>query len=708
MFHNWEHLFRLFDLGKHATINQATDVTTAATKLPFQQGDSRNSQTTLARRARIHVCFIVIATSFVFSNTLHNGIHFDSAYRVGNNPEIEFVWPPWRHFLDRRTGSTLPQIAEYRPMLPLSFSLTVALGDLLGIERLVGHHLGNLAVHLATSIFVYLLFRELLVHWSELKLSQRRLLDTAFAATLIFAIHPVSGVPVNYLAARDLLMMMFFLTTSLLVYIRMRRSGDSLGAWMLSLGLAALSVFSKQNGGMLAALVMLFEVSLARSSLRSLATWCRPVAFGAVLVGYFLCDRLVVDTSATASGYSWTPALVWTYTLTQFRLHLSHYLFNFIWPFELRPLPLIDTATGPFEPGVIAGALLIGVSLVAAGMFWRRTPLASSCLLGYWILFVPSSLVPIRPMVYLAIDYRQYPSLPFLCLLLVMGIVTVMSRWKMVRALSVGVFVVLLAYFGSSSYQMNRVWRSEESLWGHSVRYGAESIAHLNYARSIQHRDADLAEHHYLEAIRMLPGNVYAHINLGLLYMRLSQLDKGLAYLEQAVSLRPDWAMTHYWLAEGYRQLGRSGDSVAERRTAADLDPRNIDYQYQAALAVQTVGDYSGSLAYLQRVAEFRQGYELTLFLQGFALQKLGHWREAEQKYREFVAQRPKYAPAWFNLGRGLMTAGQHQEAIDAFHKVLQLSPERFRSVHHWLSVSYARLGDTENAQRHAAIANGE
>ena len=52
--------------------------------------------------------------------------------------------------------------------------------------------------------------------------------DTSFAGALLFAVHPVSGVPVNYLAGRDLLLMMLFLTASLLAYARMRRlRGDS-------------------------------------------------------------------------------------------------------------------------------------------------------------------------------------------------------------------------------------------------------------------------------------------------------------------------------------------------------------------------------------------------------------------------------------------------------------------------------------------------
>ena len=232
----------------------------------------------IATRRWLHAVLLLLVCAGTFSNTLDNSLQLDDAYRVGSNPEVDRVWPPWRHFVDPRTSTSLPQIEAYRPLLPLSLSVNNAVSDRLGIERLAGYHLGNLAIHLAAGWLVYLLFCELLIHWSRLKWPRERLLDVAFGASLLFAIHPVAGVPVNYISGRDLLMMMLFLIAALLAYLRLRRLGDSPARWAVALGLFALSLIAKQNGVFVPLLILLFELGPARSVPRSLATWARSIS----------------------------------------------------------------------------------------------------------------------------------------------------------------------------------------------------------------------------------------------------------------------------------------------------------------------------------------------------------------------------------------------------------------------------------------------
>ncbi len=248
----------------------------------------------LGLRTWVHVLLLVVLPDLVYVNTLHNDYHLDSIYRVQQNAELEPLWPPWRFFTDRRTGSTISTIAEYRPMMPLSHAFDIAVSDTFGIDRLVGFHFGNIAVHIATGILLYLLFRELLTWRSGLNLPQRRLQDIAFAAALLFAVHPVSGVPVNYIAGRDLLLMMLFLTASLLVYANLRRRGDSVGRWCTVLGLLALSLLSKANAIMAFAIVFLFEYLLMRTRLTDWRLWARVAAFGAATVGYFVLRWVTV------------------------------------------------------------------------------------------------------------------------------------------------------------------------------------------------------------------------------------------------------------------------------------------------------------------------------------------------------------------------------------------------------------------------------
>ena len=61
----------------------------------------------LGLRTWVHVLLLVVLTELVYVNTLNNVYHLDSVFRVQRNAELEPLWPPWRFFTDRRTGSTL-------------------------------------------------------------------------------------------------------------------------------------------------------------------------------------------------------------------------------------------------------------------------------------------------------------------------------------------------------------------------------------------------------------------------------------------------------------------------------------------------------------------------------------------------------------------------------------------------------------------------
>ena len=362
----------------------------------------------LGLRTWVHVLLLVVLPELVYVNTLHNDYHLDSVFRVQLNAELEPLWPPWRFFTDRRTGTTMPGQAEYRPMMPFSHALNIAVSDTFGIDRLVGFHVGNIAVHIATGILLYLLFRELLTWRSGLTLPQGRLQDIAFAAALLFAVHPVSGVPVNYIVGRDLLLMMMFLTASLLVYANLRRRGDSVGRWCTVLGLLALSLLSKANAIMAFAIVFLFEHLLMRARLTDWRLWARVAAFGTATVGYFAMRWLTVVPST--GGLRKAGDLV--YPLTMLKAHLFYYLRNVVWPFEMRPLARIEMVESLADIEAQIGAAFIPATLVLAWYLRKRSPLIAFSILAYWAIFaLTSSIFRFR---FAVTDYRQYPPLAFL------------------------------------------------------------------------------------------------------------------------------------------------------------------------------------------------------------------------------------------------------------------------------------------------------
>jgi len=137
-------------------------------------------------------------------------------------------------------------------------------------------------------------------------------------------------------------------------------------------------------------------------------------------------------------------------------------------------------------------------------------------------------------------------------------------------------------------------------------------------------------------------------IEAGRVWVPVSEgFDRARDAARRSLVLEPD-------LAEGHAQLGRV-------QLTYDWDLRDAERSYARALELapgsSSVLDGAAVLAY-----------------------KLGHLQEALDLYRSVLVQDPLSAAFWHNLGLAAHTAGLLAEAERAFHKALELVPQRFVS----------------------------
>jgi tetratricopeptide (TPR) repeat protein len=525
----------------------------------------------LGWRPVLHALLIALAASAVYANTLHNAFHLDDFYRLVDNPGIRRVAPAWRHFLDPSTSSTDPWLVQYRPFLPLTLSLNYYLAG----DSLPGYHLANLLFQIVASILVYFLVLELLRHWSVQRLAPDREEIVALVVAVLFAIHPVSGILVNYIAGRDLLLMQLFVTASLLAYMRMRRMGASVLRWIGVLGLFTLATLSKTNTVVVPLLILGFEWTLGKESFRSAPPWLRALPFALVIVGFFLFTRVALEFSDAENVFYRGRASRWEHPLTQAKLHLFHYLRNFIWPFPIRQLPYVEAARSLLDARVLAGLAFISATILAAWRLRATFPLLAFCILGYWtMMLIESSFLTLH---HFAVDYRPYPSSVFLFLALVL----LAERFLSPRV-SGPLFVAFVIYFGAASIWLNRTWRTEESLWSHSVRHGGSEVAHLYLAMSIADRQDVRVENHLREAIRLRPGYIRARTELALLLAEGGRKAEGLYHIKTAVAMNPEDPSSYYGLSQVYSALGQHREAAAASAQASRLAPGNALYRAKA------------------------------------------------------------------------------------------------------------------------------
>ena len=631
-------------------------------------------------RKSVHLFLILVVTFLTFSNCLHNSYHLDDFYRIDKNPGIQEL-SLWTHLTNPRTMSTLDRIAQFRPLLPWSLALNYHFFG----ESLPAFHVTNVLLQTLASILMYFVCLQLLRHSIE-DSAQRGLL--AFFASLFFAIHPVSGVLVNYLCSRDLLLMQVFFLAAFLVYMRMRAAErDSYGSWGVILGFLVLSILSKTNTVAVPLVFAAYEFFLRGTPLFS-RTFLKSIFLpGGVLLAYFLYTSFALDFSdvdqVVKSGDDW-----WQYPQAQLRLHIFYYLRNFFYPFPMRAMPDVVTGVPWVSLQVVFGGVMIAASLWYAWRQRMEKPLVGFCIIAYWVMLAPTS--SIAPFHQLAVDYRPYPGSGFFFLLLVLGGAAFLREQKSQVILG----SILSLYFMGSSYYMNTHWESEESLYAHAVAQGTTPTGHLNYAMAIKDRSDPRVEKHLRIANQRAPGYVLSNINLGLLLLGQGKTEEGMRYCARGAEIAPRWAQAHFWHSKCLEMTGQRADSYAAALKAARFDPYNVKYRYRAARFAQQNKDFERSLELLKKIPET---YERAQFLRGFAYQMLGQRQRAIQEYGSYLFTHEADYQARFNKAFAHMKEQEHIKAIEGFQKVLGIRPS-YKECYFHLATAFRALGNDAQA----------
>ena len=140
------------------------------------------------------------------------------------------------------------------------------------------------------------------------------------------------------------------------------------------------------------------------------------------------------------------------------------------------------------------------------------------------------------------------------------------------------------------------------------------------------------------------------HFNVGNTLHRAGRLTDAVASYNQAIALKPDFAMAHNNLGVTLRGLGRLSDAEASCNQAIALKP---DF----AMAHNTLG---------------------------VTLEGLGRLTDAEASFNQAIALKPDFAEAHNNLGLTLQGLGRLTDAEASFNQAIALKPdfaEAYRQV---------------------------
>jgi hypothetical protein len=513
-----------------------------------------------------------------FLGSLANELVFDDRVFILHN---ELVRDPYRIveiFADdycagvgqpERHGET----RVYRPLTILSFSLNHAAGGL----HAFGYHLVNLLLHAGVSLAVYFAGRLFLSSIA------------AFAAAALFAVHPLHTEAVVYAVGRSELLVALGLLLALRCYAAVRAGSG--GSLMTVGGLCAfaLALLSKEQGMVLPAILVVYEVAVydrsAGSPGRAVSDCVRRLLPYVILLGLFAVLRTWAVGGLSAPNPSIVDNPLAVVSDGQRVLGAvavaGRYLRLFLLPWPLSPdysYAHIEAPTALVDPYVMFGFVAWAALGIAAVLSLRAGGRVAFSTAFAVITYLPVSnlLFPIGTVMGERLFYL--PSVG-LCWLAGLIMAALWRRFDAPRPRRVlfAAMALMMVVLGSVGAAYTRVWRNDLTLYDYAVRVAPDNVrmryflAHRLLLDAPERREEAVA--HLSHAIKILPGfaDLWDELAVGLMDMKL--YPEAVEAAEKAVSLKPQEPRYLNNLGAAYMWQARWSEACVVLRRLLGLPP---------------------------------------------------------------------------------------------------------------------------------------
>ena len=615
------------------------------------------------KRTATLVAAVIVAALAAYANVFDNPFHFDDAHSIVDNTWIRSLrWVP-RYFTDVSTFSPLAENRSYRPFLLIGYAVSHAMGG--GAPW--AYHLITLLLHVAAALCVGGIL--------QLILRKDGFSDDASwiaggAAALLFAVHPLMSEPVNYISARSSLQAAAGTFGAVWAYIRSREGGGA--RWLVASAAVLLFAMGTKIIAMTApALMLAWEILYGtapwRARLRALVLPA-VVALGATLLHEAMLDASI---RGARSQIHW-----WSYFLTQTQVWLR-YVGLYVWPQDLCADLTMPWSTSPLE-GVTARAILANLLIVVlAARQWRRRPWVTFSVVWFYVTLSPTnSIVPLSEP---ATEHRVYIAAPGLVWLTVAAFTTwARPRIWTTRArafAATSAFLTLVA-LGATTFDRNRVWRSDRALWKSVVDASpTNGRGHLNYGLALMAAgELSAAGAEFDACVQHWPGYVFCYINRAVLALHEGRQADAERQIARAEAIRPNNVYVLQWRGAVEANASRWPSAATAYRRALNVAPGYVPARRGLARAEFESAAFDRAAPILDALRAAGALDADGWFAVGFIAQRKGADAEAAISYERALQLDASHRRARYNLAVALHRTGRVEDAIEHYERLARAS----------------------------------
>ena len=679
---------------------------------------------------------IIAITLIAYSNHFENDFHFDDSHTIVQNAFIRNLHNFYTFFKDGTSSSVLPQNQSYRPIVTLSLALDYWMGK------------GYNPFYFHLSIFIIFLLQGILTIFFFYKLlrkivSKEHSILIAICASGWYLVHPAIAETINYIIARSDVYSTFFVIVALVCYQYSSFSRKTF-LYLLPIVLGALA---KPPSVLFAPILFFYlliieeEVSLydlIKNKIKLLSVINKTfVAFIFCLLLYVFIDRMTPST--------WVPggSSRWTYLITQ-PFVILHYFTTFFLPFGLSADSDWKSLNSIWDIRFFIGIIFI-ITIVFLIIYLTKKKEHRPISFGlFWFLITLMPTSSIIPLAEVLNDHRMY--FPFIGLSLSVTYSIYLILLETFKSYSLSLIskrniisitiIVGLSLYAFGTYQRNKVWHSEESLWYDvTIKSPENGRGLMNYGlEKMAKGDYENANKYFQKALEYNPTYHYLFINLGVLYGAIGKADSAIIYFNKAIEFGGSYANTHFFYGRYLKNNRNYASSIIEVKKAIEISPGAIEYRINLLDTYDKIRNWEELKKLAENTLEiFPDNLEVKKYLSHAAIQKntidlltenkdltpesllelsLTFYNERDylqciKKAELALKLRPNYKEALNNIGAAYIALRDYNNAIAALEKAVKIDPS-FTLAQNNLSSAKKLISNSENVLINKASTAGE
>ena len=549
-------------------------------------------------RAKIKLllgCVIIAAGCFIaYTPAIKGDFIWDDDIYVAKNPLLPASDGLWRIWFSADAPS------QYFPLTYTTFWFEYRLWGLNPIP----YHVANIAIHIISSLLLWLILRRLLV-------------PASFVAAFVFALHPVNVESVAWITERKNVLMLFFSLLSVFFWtefaMRSQSRRKAVLFYVFSLLSFVFALFSKTTACVLPVILilLLWLKGLPLSSRRFLQ-----------IAPYFIL--------AFAMG-----------------------LLTIWWERHHQRMEMIALGIGPLQYLLIASRavwfyaakIFLPVNLCFSYPRWKIDPsepiqyiwpiacLSAVFVLWHWrkhlgrgpIVSILIYLAALFPMLgffdlytflytFVADHYQYMASIALITLAVSAGSQLINRLGSPASKFAPVLAVVLLLTCGTLTWRQSRVYTNLETLWRDTLSKNPDSwLAHNNLSHVlVTENKLDEAQIHLQRSIELAQtapsihryGLADAHYNLALVFRAQQKYDEAIEQLRSVLDIRPNDREANFDLLDILESQSRLDEAFTHYSQLVKIYPDDAVLYYRFGIVCLKKGDFRKAVELAQFAAQ--------------------------------------------------------------------------------------------------------